>query len=87
VSKVKKMDNCPICDGEIQFTHVHETYGYYEEVEFLMIDGKVVINGGDEASEYHDPQWMETRIYCENDHTEKQMCAFMALSMKQEASK
>ena len=85
--KVKKMSECPICGGEVQFTEVHETYGHYESIEFvIMEDGNVAVNGSDEAHDYDDPQWVETRIYCENDHTEQQMCAYISLSAKQEVN-
>lgn len=73
-----KLTECPICGEVLQATHVYEEYTTVAAAKLVATESgpKLVID--EEKFQYVDPQWVETRIYCDSDHKESDIIAKLA---------
>lgn len=77
------LTECPICEGELQTTDVVRTYNWVDMAYVRKGElGNWYIEVTDSFPAYDDST-VETTVYCDNDHTEQEMLAFLNLSVKE----
>lgn len=76
---------CPLCDGAIQATEVWHVYKNVHKVAVKRgHNGGIWFDIVDDEAAYNDEEnFVESRVYCENDHSEHMMLSAISLSTKE----